>query len=303
MGTPKFACAILQCLIEHDYQVVGVVTQPDKKIGRKQILTPTPVKQLALEYQLPVFQPEKIKDWCDEYKKLDIDCIITCAYGQLIPDEILQATKIRNINVHASLLPKYRGGAPIHKAIIQGETKSGVSIMEMVSKMDAGDVCNVKEVEIDENDTMGSLHDKLMLCGQQALLEVLDAILDNTAVFVKQDESQVSFAWNITKEEEKISFNGSAKQIYDHIRGLIPAPVGYAYLDGKKVKFHEVSFLHQSSDLPKGQIIDFKNEALYVSLETDILLIYVLQPEGKPKMKARDFYNGLKSTLIAKKFE
>lgn len=302
MGTPVFACSILKCLVENQYHVVGVVSQPDKKVGRKQILTPTPVKSLALQYGLRVYQPEHIKDLYEELKQLDLDCIVTCAYGQIVPENILKLPKVRCINVHASLLPKYRGGAPIHKAILEGESESGVSIMEMVKKMDAGDVCHVKKVTIEESDTMGSLHDKLMICGQEALLEVLDDILENKAEFKPQDESQVTYAWNISKEEEKISFHDSAMRIYNHIRGLIPAPVGYAYLEGKKIKFHDVSLLHESSDQPSGVIIGIEKEALCVSLETKKLLIHVLQPEGKGKMKARDFANGQKN-LIGKKFE
>ena len=303
MGTPEFACGILKCLVENEYNVVGVVSQPDKKIGRKQVLTPTPVKSLALSYNLPVYQPEKIGDIYEELKALDIDVIVTCAYGQFLPTKILEIPSTRCINVHASLLPKYRGGAPIHKCIINGEKESGVSIMEMVKKMDAGGVCNVKSVEIDENDTMGTLHDKLVGCGQQALLEVIDDVLNDTATFIPQDESQVTIAWNVSKEEEKIDFTQKGMKVYNQIRGLIPSPVGYAYLEGKKMKFHEVSILHKTSNQPSGTILEVKDDVLHVSLESDILLIKVLQPEGKPKMKAKDYYNGQGKKLIGKRFE
>lgn len=303
MGTPEFACGILSCLVDHHYQVVGVVSQPDKKVGRKQILTPTPVKKLACELNLPVFQPEHIQDLYEELKALNLDCIVTCAYGQIIPEEILKLPKIRCINVHASLLPKYRGGAPIHKAIIQGETESGVSIMEMVKKMDAGAVCHVKKVEITKEDTMGTLHDKLMVCGQQALLEVFDDVLNGTAVFVEQNESEATFAWNVSKEEEKIDFTKNSMEIYNQIRGLIPVPVGYAYLDGKKMKFHEVSLLEKASSQEKGTILGIENDYLLVSLTDFILQVKVLQPEGKQKMTARDYFNGQGKKIIGKKFE
>lgn len=303
MGTPEFACGILKCLVENKYNVVGVVSQPDKKIGRKQVLTPTPVKQLALSYQIPVLQPIHIKDIYEEIKEMEIDCIITCAYGQFIPTDILELAKVRCINVHASLLPKYRGGAPIHKCIIAGEKQSGVSIMEMVKKMDAGAVCNVKRVDISEEDTMGSLHDKLMVCGQEALLEVLDSVLDNTAIFIPQKEDEATFAWNVSKEEEKIDFNQKGMTVYNHIRGLIPSPVGYAYLDGKKMKFHEVGICHEANSNESGTILGFKDDCLLVSLESDILKIKALQPEGKPKMKAKDYYNGQGKKVIGKKFE
>lgn len=303
MGTPVFACGILTCLMENHYNVVGVVSQPDKKVGRKQVLTPTPVKALALEYGLTVYQPEHIHDLYDELKALDLDCIITCAYGQMVPVDILKLPKIKCLNVHASILPKYRGGAPIHKAIINGEKESGVSIMEMVKKMDAGDVCHVLKVDIDENDTMGSLHDKLMECGQKALIEVLDDVLNEKAVFVKQHDEEATFAWNISKEEEKIDFTQSSLNVYNQIRGLIPSPVGYAYLDGKKVKFHEVKILHEKNSCESGEIIGFKDDALQVSLCDAVLCIYTLQPEGKPKMTAKDYYNGQGKKCIGKKFE
>ena len=302
MGTPEIACGILQCLVENHYNVVGVVSQPDKKVGRKQILTPTPVKQLALSYGIPVLQPQSIKDSYEEIKAMDIDCIVTCAYGQFLPTSIIELAKIKAINVHASLLPKYRGGAPIHKCIINGEKETGVSIMEMVKKMDAGDVCHVKKVEISEEDTMGSLYQKLMKCGQEALLEVIDDVLNGTATFIPQDESQATIAPNISKEEEKIDFTKDGMSIYNHIRGLIPAPVGYAYLDEKKMKFHEVSILHQESNEESGVILGLKEDCLQVSLKDKILLIKTLQPEGKPKMAAKDYYNGQGKKLIGKKF-
>ena len=303
MGTPDFACGILKCLVENKYNVVGVVSQPDKKIGRKQVLTPTPVKKLAQEYGIPVYQPEKIIELYDVLSQMDIDLIVTCAYGQFLPTKILEIAKIRCINVHASLLPKYRGGAPIHKCIIAGEKQSGVSIMEMVKKMDAGAVCNVKTVDIDENDTMGTLHDKLMICGQKALLEVIDDVLSEKANFVEQNEEEVTFAWNVSKEEEKIDFSLKGMRIYNHIRGLIPSPAGYAFLDGKKMKFHQVSILHEKTSKPSGTILGLNEDSLLVSLEDDILCIQVLQPEGKAKMNAKDYYNGQGKKLIGKRFE
>ena len=303
MGTPDIAVGILKCLLDNNYNIVGVVSQPDKKVGRKQILTPTPVKSLAVEHNIPVYQPEKIGDIYEDLKALDIDLIVTCAYGQFLPTKILELPKIRAINVHASLLPKYRGGAPIHKCIIAGEKESGVSIMEMVKKMDAGDVCNVKKVEITESDTMGTLYQKLMICGQEALLEVIDKVIDGTAVFVPQNEEEATVAWNVSKEEEKIDFSLKGMKVYNHIRGLIPVPAGYAYLDGKKMKFHEVGILHETSSKPSGTILSIKDDALCISLEDKVLLVYMLQPEGKPKMKAKDYYNGQGKQLIGKIFE
>ena len=303
MGTPEIACGILQCLVDNHYNVVGVVSQPDKKVGRKQILTPTPVKQVALSYGIPVLQPESVKDIYEDIKAMDIDCIVTCAYGQFLPTSIIELAKIKAINVHASLLPKYRGGAPIHKCIINGEKETGISIMEMVKKMDAGDVCHVKKVEILEEDTMGTLYQKLMKCGQEALLEVIDDVLNGTATFIPQDESQATIAPNVSKEEEKIDFTKDGMSIYNHIRGLIPAPVGYVYLEGKKMKFHEVSIEHKECKEESGTILGLKDESLMVSLKDKTLFIKMLQPEGKPKMAAKDYYNGQGKKIIGKKFE
>ena len=303
MGTPEIACGILQSLVENHYNVVGVVSQPDKKVGRKQILTPTPVKQLAQSYGINVLQPESVRDIYEDIKAMDIDCIVTCAYGQFLPTSIIELAKIKAINVHASLLPKYRGGAPIHKCIINGEKETGISIMEMVKKMDAGAVCHVKKVEITEEDTMGSLYQKLMKCGQEALLEVIDDVLNGTATFIPQDEAQATIAPNVSKEEEKIDFTKDGMSIYNHMRGLIPVPAGYAYLEGKKMKFHEVSILHKESKEESGTILGLEDECLKVSLKDKTLLVKVLQPEGKPKMAAKDYYNGQGKKIIGKKFE
>lgn len=302
MGTPVFACGILQRLIDDNYHVVAVVSQPDKKTGRKQQLTMTPVKELALKHNIEVFQPESIKECSEWIKEKDLDLIITCAYGQFIPDSILNAPRHGSINVHASILPKYRGGAPIHKCIIQGESESGVSIMRMVKKMDAGAVCHVKKVDITQDDTMGSLHDKLMVCGADALMEVLEDILNDKAVFIEQDESLATYAWNVSKEEEFIDFNKNDQQIYDHIRGLIPVPVGYAMIDGKKMKFHEVSMLDEKPKRTKGTIMTFDKQGMKVALDDHVLCIKSLQMEGKGKVSAYDFGNGQGRSLIGKSF-
>lgn len=302
MGTPQFACGILQRLIDEKMQIIGVVSQPDKKTGRKQQLTMTPVKQLALENGLEVFQPENIKEASEWFKDKDLDLIITCAYGQIVPEDILNMPKQGCINVHASLLPKYRGGAPIHKAIINGEKESGVSIMRMVKKMDAGAVCNVKKVTIEDDDTMGTLHDKLIKCGADALMEVLDDVLSDKANFIEQDESLVTYAWNVSKEEELIDFNKNDLDIYNHIRGLIPVPVGYAMIDGKKMKFHEVCLLNEKPSASKGVIEGFDKQGMRIALDEYVLCIKTLQMEGKGKVSARDFGNGQGRSLIGKAF-
>ena len=198
MGTPDFACTILEHLLYGNDNVVAVVSQPDKKVGRKQQLQPTPVKELAVNHQIPVLQPVSIRHDYQDILSYHPDIIITCAYGQMIPKEVLDAPVYGSINVHASLLPKLRGGAPIHKAIINGDHKSGVSIMRMVDKMDAGAVMAQCEVPILETDTTGDLYARLKTAGAELLMESLPSIFDGTAVFVEQDEKEATCAYNIS---------------------------------------------------------------------------------------------------------
>ena len=302
MGTPVFACGILQRLIDEGCNIVGVVSQPDKKVGRKQELQPTPIKQLAEKYRIPVLQPQRIKEEYEPILALKPDMIITCAYGQIVPQIVLDAPAYGCINVHASLLPRLRGGAPIHKAIIYGEAETGVSIMRMVKKMDAGPVCAVASLKISETDTTGTLHDKLMAVGADCLAEVLPKLFADEAIFIEQDESQATFAWNISKEEELIDFNRPAKAVYNHLRGLIPSPVGYALINGKKMKFHQVSLSLEKSDAACGTILGFDADSMKVAVDGGIIHIHQLQLEGKAKTSAREFYNGAGRSYIGKEF-
>lgn len=303
MGTPVFACGILQRLIDDHYHVVGVVSQPDKRVGRKQELQSTPVKQLAEKYQIPVLQPVRIKEEYEAILDLKPDMIITCAYGQLIPQVLLDAPSFGCINVHASLLPKLRGGAPIHKAIIYGEDVSGVSIMRMVKKMDAGAVCAMVQVKIEEEDTMGSLHDKLMTAGAECLSETLPKLFNDEVEFIEQDERKATFAWNISKEEEMINFNRPVKDVYNHLRGLIPTPAGYAMINGKKMKFHQVAYEAVDPHAKAGTILGFDDNSMKIAALDGVIHVLQLQVEGKGKTTAREFYNGAGRSYIGKEFE
>lgn len=303
MGTPVFACGILQRLIDDHYHVVGVVSQPDKRVGRKQELQSTPVKQLAEKYQIPVLQPVHIKEEYEAILDLKPDMIITCAYGQLIPQVLLDAPSFGCINVHASLLPKLRGGAPIHKAIIYGEDVSGVSIMRMVKKMDAGAVCAMVQVKIEEEDTMGSLHDKLMTAGAECLSETLPKLFNDEVEFIEQDERKATFAWNISKEEEMINFNRPVKDVYNHLRGLIPTPAGYAMINGKKMKFHQVAYEAVDPHAKAGTILGFDDNSMKIAALDGVIHVLQLQVEGKGKTTAREFYNGAGRSYIGKEFE
>ena len=237
MGTPDFAVNVLQGLIDN-YDVVGVVSQPDKRIGRHQVLTNTPVKELALKYDIPVFQPIRIREDYEDILNLNPDLIVTCAYGQIIPKAILDYPRLGCINVHASLLPKLRGGAPIHKAIIDDYGTTGVTIMYMDVKMDSGDIISQREVKILDSDNLESLHDKLSEVGTSLLLDTLPSIIDGSNSRTKQDEDEVTYAYNIKREEEHIDFSKTSREVFNLIRGLCPVPSSNAILDEKEMKIY-----------------------------------------------------------------
>ena len=214
MGTPDFSVPVLKGIIENkEYKVVGVVSQPDKKVGRHQILTPSPISNVAMENNIKLFRIEKIRNDYQEILDLNPDVIITCAYGQIIPKQILDYPKYGCINVHASLLPKYRGGAPIHKAIIDGEKYTGITIMYMDEGMDTGDIISQQKVEILDNDTVDALHDKLSMVGKDLLLKTLPNIISGNIDRIKQDNSLATFAYNIKREDEHINFDNTSKNI------------------------------------------------------------------------------------------
>ncbi|MEG0823916.1 MAG: methionyl-tRNA formyltransferase [Erysipelotrichaceae bacterium] len=302
MGTPIFACGILDALLVSDVEVVCVVSQPDKKIGRKQIITPTPLKAYAESKGIKVIQPVNIKLAYDELKVYEPDLIVTCAYGQIVPDSILELPTYGAINVHASLLPKLRGGAPIHKAIINGDTQSGVSIMRMVKRMDAGAVMSVAKVDIDPDDTMLMLHDKLIEAGAKLLISSLPKLFNGEAVFIEQDESKVTYAWNITREEELVHFSNPLGVIYNQMRGLIPNPISYGIISNKKIKFFSI---HKNCATVSEAIgtLCYKNNELCIACDSGYIIIDELQLEGKNKCTAKEFYNGAGKNYIGKRFE
>ena len=231
MGTPDFAVPVLEGLIEN-YEVVGVVSQPDKRVGRKQELVNTPIKEVALKHNILVFQPEKIKEDYEDILKLNPDIIVTCAYGQIIPSAILDYPRLGCINVHASLLPKLRGGAPIHKAIIDGYSKTGITIMYMDKKMDNGDIISTSETEILDSDNLESLHDRLSIMGRDLLLRTMPSIINGTNKRIKQNEEEVTYAYNIKREEEHIDLSKTRREVFNQIRGLSPVPGANLLVDG-----------------------------------------------------------------------
>ena len=305
MGTPEFAVPILQGLIDH-YNVRGVVTQPDKPVGRDGRIAEPPTKKLAQNHTILVLQPEKIKDDWQSIISLKPNLIITCAYGQILPRELLVYPKYGCINVHASLLPKLRGGAPIHHAIIDGHSKTGITIMHMSPKMDQGDMIAQVEIPIEDTDTASSLHDKLQLVGRDLLLETLTSILDGTAPRIKQEESEATYAFNIKREDEKINFIKTKKQIYNQVRGLNSWPGAYTLFDSKIMKVWECYYTEDTYPmLIDGQITKIYPDGIGVKVSNGEIVLTVIQPEGKNKMKASDFANGYqnKESLIGKIFE
>ncbi len=303
MGTPEFACSILDTLIKDHYDVVAVVSQPDKKVGRKQEIVFSPVKQMALEHNIPVIQPIHIKEDYEEVLSYKPDLIVTCAYGQIVPEAVLQAPKYGCVNVHASLLPRLRGGAPIHKAIMFGEEKTGVTLMYMAKKMDAGDMLAKREVVIDDTWTMGDLHDRLTTLGADLVHEELPKLLKGELKGIPQNEAEATFAWNVSKEEEFVSFTKSLQETYDHIRSLIPWPVSYGLVDGKKIKFWGVKKgAITNDDIASGTIIGYENEGLKVKAGEGYIYLSEVQLEGKSKMPIKDFMNGAGKNYIGKKF-
>ena len=305
MGTPDFAVNVLQGLIDNNYDVVGVVSQPDKEVGRKRILTPTPVKEVALKYNIPVFQPVKIRKEFDDILALEPDMIVTCAYGQIIPKEILDYPRLGCINVHGSLLPKLRGGAPIHHAIMDGLDETGITIMYMDVSMDSGDIISQRSIPITDSDNVGILWDKLSLLGRDLLLDTLPSIIDGTNDRIKQDESLVTFGYNVKREEEHVDFNNTSRKVFNHIRGLNPWPSAYAVLDDQEMKIYDSEILDKDfSTKTCGEIVDVNKEGIVVKTTDGCVVLKTIKPFGKKMMNAKDYVNGIgKDNLIGKVFK
>lgn len=302
MGTPDFSVPVLQALIEN-CNVVGVVTQPDKEVGRHNVVEASPIKKLALLNNIKVVQPEKIRNDYDCVIELKPDIIITCAYGQIIPVELLEYPKYKCINVHASLLPKYRGGAPIHHAIINGEKKTGITIMYMAPGMDDGDIISQESVIISENETLGELHDILSNLGAKLLIKTLPSIINGTNKRIKQDESKVTFAKIIKKEDEVIDFNDSALNVHNKIRGLSPFPGAYCLLDNKRVKIYKTKIYNDNSNNEPGTIFKIDKDGIYVKTRDNAVVIEELKVEGKKLMNVKEFLNGVnKEEMLYKIF-
>jgi methionyl-tRNA formyltransferase len=300
MGTPDFSVPILRRLIEDGYEILGVVTQPDRPKGRKKILTPPPVKVEAEKHGIPVFQPHKIKDEEEQRKILELqpDLIVTAAFGQILPKEILEAPKYGCINVHASLLPELRGGAPIHYAIMQGKEKTGVTIMYMVEKLDAGDILTQVEIPIEEKDHVGTLHDKLSKAGAKLLSKTIPLLIEGKITPIKQNDDEATFAYNIKREQERINWSLSGEDIYNHIRGLHPWPVAYTTFLGQVMKIWWGEKVKVSEQAAPGTVIRIEKDGFVVATGNHTAIkITDLQPAGKKRMSGEEFLRGAGSSI------
>lgn len=298
MGTPDFAVPILQSLIDNpEYDIQAVLTQPDHHIGRKRTLHQSPVKELAEQYNIEVLQPAKLSKSPEMEKIINLqpDLMITAAYGQFLPTKLLAAAKIAAINVHGSLLPKYRGGAPIQYSIINDDKETGVSIMYMVKKMDAGDIISQRSIPIEDTDDSGTMFKKLSLLGRDLLLETLPKLISGDVNPVAQDPDKVVFSPNITSEQEQIDFRLPARLIDAKVRGLRPAPLGNMIIDGLRTKIYDVTPLEEKTDLEPGKVVRVTKHQLVIAAgDGTTYQINKLKPAGKKAMDITSYLNGHK---------
>lgn len=293
MGTPSFSVPALEQLIEKT-NVILVVSQPDREKDRKGNIIPTPTKKIAQDNNIEVYQPSKIKEEYDKIISLKPDIIITCAYGQIIPEEILNCPKYGCINIHGSLLPKLRGGAPIHHAIINGDKKTGITIMYMSKLMDSGDIISQESLDILDDDNLDILYEKMSLLGANLLIKTLPSIINGTNQRIKQNNDNVTFGYNITKEEEKIDFSKNSKDVYNQIRGLSSVPGAYCFLNDKRLKIYKSEITNKKSTSQYGKIIDIDKTGIYVNTKDFVIKLIDIKLEGKKRCLVKDFINGIK---------
>ncbi|MCQ2796567.1 MAG: methionyl-tRNA formyltransferase [Bacilli bacterium] len=291
MGTPEMSATTFESLIKSGWNFVALISQEDKEVGRKHLLVETPTKVVAKKYNIPVYQPHKIREDYEFVKELNPDLILTFAYGQIIPQGLLDIPKYGCLNLHGSLLPKYRGAAPIQRAIINDEKETGITLMEMVDKMDAGRMYATIKVKIEDKDNYTSLMKKLSEAGTKIVNDYLLKYLNGDLLGKTQDESKVTFANKITPEEEHLNINLTAKEQINYIRALSNAPGAYLFLDNQKLKIYEAKIYREENKKPVGTILLEDKHLLYQAKDALIELISI-QPQGKNKMVARDYLNG-----------
>ena len=293
MGTPDFAARALEAIINKGHEVVAVYTQPDKPKGRSKKLVPSEVKVMAEKYDIPVFQPVKLREAenVEKIKELDPEIIVVAAYGQILPLSILEIPEYGCVNIHASLLPKYRGAAPIERCIIDGEEKTGVTTMYMAEGLDTGDMLIKASTEIGKDETAGELHDRLALMGADVLKETLQHLEDGTLKPEKQDDSLSCYAPKLTKDMCPVDFNMTAQQVHDRIRGLSPWPCAVTEIAGKRLKIYKSTLKGKKYDLPAGTIAD-KNDLTIVCGDGYSVTFTEVQADGGKRMKTADYLRG-----------
>ena len=303
MGTPLYSVPILEMLIKN-YNVIGVVTQPDKPIGRKKILTPCPIKEVAQKHNIKVLSPIKLKEEYQDIIDLNPDIIVTCAYGQILPEKLIYAPEYDTVNVHASLLPKYRGGAPIHRAIINGEKETGITIMYTDKGLDSGDIITKESIPINENDTYDIVSEKMSTLGAELLEKTLPLIFEKKETRIKQDDSY-TLAPIIKREDEHIDFNQNSNDVHNKIRGLSSIPGSYGILENNNIKIllSSLEDIKETKESP-GTITRITKDAIYVACKDKEIKVLKIQVPGKKPMLVRDYLNGIdKDNLIGKIFK
>ncbi len=305
MGTPDFAVAPLKALIDNNYEVVGVFTQPDKPVGRKAVLTPPPVKVVALENNIPVYQPNSLKngEGTAILNELKPDVCIVVAYGKILPKDFLEYPKYGCINIHGSILPEYRGAAPIQWSVLDGKEFAGVTSMQMDVGLDTGDMLITEKVKIGENETSGELYDRLTVLGAEVLIKTLKAVEDGSLNPVKQNDEESSYASMLGKTMSPVDFTKSAQEVHNKIRGLDPWPVAQTVLDGKNLKLFKSSVRDDLGSGAVGEAVPLKDGLAVFCGDGKAVLIKEVQYEGKKRMNAADFLRGKpieKGTILGK---
>jgi methionyl-tRNA formyltransferase len=294
MGTPAFALPSLQILHEQKYPIIGVVSQPDRPHGRGLKEVAPPVKILAQQLGLPVFQPEKVKDpsFLEKFYQLKPDMVVVVAFGQILPKDIIDYPPLQCLNIHPSLLPKYRGAAPINWPIVRGETKTGVTIMLMDEGMDSGDILTQEETQLGDTETYGELHDHLAKLGATLLIKTIEQVVNGTAQRQSQDASGVTFAPRLKKETGKIDWNNKVSDIVNLIRGLSPSPAAYTHLEGQVLKIFSAEAIQNKVSEVSGTIGAISPEGLPVAASDGYVILKDVQLAGKKRMLTQDFLRG-----------
>ncbi|MNM94769.1 Methionyl-tRNA formyltransferase [compost metagenome] len=298
MGTPDFAVPSLETLLTEGYNIVAVVTQPDRPQGRKKVLTPTPVKEAALRHGLPVLQPQRMRspEAVEELAAYKPDVIVTAAYGQILPKAVLDLPHYGCLNVHGSLLPKYRGGAPIQRSIINGEKETGITLMYMAEGLDTGDMIAKSVVPIEDEDTSGTLFKKLSLAGAALLKEQLPLVIDGRAKRIPQNDEESTYARNLTREDERIPWSDSSRAIYNRVRGLVPFAGGFTLWNGEVFKVWEVAKPRDGASTggnqAPGTVLGFTDQGIEVQTGDGSVILTKVQPAGKKAMDAAEFLRG-----------